>query len=673
MKVPVSWLREFAAIPADPAAVAARMAACGFAVDGIQGDVIDFDVTANRPDCLSVYGLAREAAAAFDVDLKAPELVPTPDGATAVKVSIGDPGCARYALFVADVTVGPSPEWMAARLVAAGVRPINNVVDITNYVLLELGHPMHAFDVSRLAGPEIHVRRARPGEKLTTLDGQSRTLDETMLVIADKEKPVAIAGVMGGADSEVSAGTTRIAVESAWFRPATVRSTSKKLGLKTEASARFERGADLGAPVRALARVRALLDKTGAGRVVGPVSDVFPHPASAKVVSLDRAHLARLLGDSVPDQEVDRILTRLGFILTPTPSGWSATAPSYRVDVTREADLIEEVGRHWGFDRIPASFPALRTAPRPSVPAMARARLLRRLLCGAGLQEAVTFTFIEDSWAAAFAADDARVTLSNPLSEKFATLRPSLAPGLVDSLAHSRRREATDVRLFEIGTVFSRDRGEEQRVGWALTGSRAEHWSGTAGPIGFEDAKGVASVIAASFDRELDVADGSALTWCVNGRRASLVIGGRVAGWIGQLSATRGLGATDEIFAGELSLDALGPGAPAIRPIAALPRYPSVVRDLSIVISDRLPAAEVRGTIRRNATATLVAVREFDRYQGRGVPAGHLSLSLRLTFRGADRTLTDAEVQHAVDAIVAALVREHGAVLRGASGGPGTE
>jgi phenylalanyl-tRNA synthetase beta chain len=673
MKVPVSWLREFAAIPAEASTVAARMAACGFAVDGISGDVIDFDVTANRPDCLSVYGLAREAATAFDVDLKALDLVPTPDGATAVNVSIGDPGCARYAMFVADVSVGPSPEWMTARLAAAGVRPINNVVDITNYVLIELGHPMHAFDMSKLAGAEIHVRRARPGEKLTALDGQSRALDESMLVIADKEKPVAIAGVMGGADSEVSAGTTRIALESAWFRPATVRATSKRLGLKTEASARFERGADLGAPVRALARVRALLEKTGTGRVVGPVSDVFPHAVPARNVALDREHLARLLGDSVPDQEVNRILTRLGFAVTPTTAGWSAAVPSYRVDVTREADLIEEVARHWGFDRIPASFPALRTAPRPSAPAMERARLLRRLLCGAGLQEAVTFTFIEDSWAAAFAADDARVTLSNPLSEKFATLRPSLAPGLVDSLAHSRRREATDVRLFEIGTVFSRDRGEEQRVGWVLTGSRAEHWSGTAGPIGFEDTKGVASVIASSFDRELEVADGSSLAWCANGRRAALLIGGVVAGWIGQLSATRGLGALDEVFAGEVSLDALGLGAPAIRPIAALPRYPSVVRDLSIVISERLPAADVRGTIRRNATATLVAVREFDRYQGRGVPAGHLSLSLRLTFRGADRTLTDTEVQHAVDAIVAALVREHGAVLRGASAGPGTE
>ncbi len=673
MKVPLPWLREFVDVPADPAGVAARLGACGFAVEGIEDDVIDFDVTANRPDCMSVYGLAREAATAFDAALKAPDLTPTPDGSAAVKVSIGDPGCGRYALFVADVTVGPSPDWLASRLTAAGVRPINNVVDVTNYVMLELGHPMHAFDVAKLGGQEIRVRRARGGEKLRTLDGQTRALDETMLVIADHDKPVAIAGVMGGADSEVSTGTTRIAVESAWFQPLSVRATSKKLGLKTEASARYERGADVSAPVRALARVRVLLEKTGTGRVVGPVTDVFPHPPSPRTVALDRGHLARLLGDSVPDTEVDRVLTKLGFNVTATPTGWTVGVPTFRVDVSREADLIEEVGRHWGFDRIPPTFPALHTAPRSSFPGVARARVLRRLLCGAGLQEAVTFTFIEDDWAAAFAPDGQRVVLTNPLSEKFATLRPSLVPGLVDSLGHSRRREAATVQLFEIGAVFSPGQGERQRVGWVMTGSRGEHWTGSSGAVGFADAKGIASLLAGAFHVAIEVEDGRAITWCADGRRAALVAGGAVVGWIGQLKTTRGLAAGDEVVAGEIDLDALGGGAPAIQPIVPLPRYPSVVRDLSILVSDRLPAADVRGTIRRNAPETLVTVREFDRYQGRGVPAGQVSLSWRLTFRGADRTLTDTEVQHAVDAIVAALVREHSAVLRGTTGGPGTE
>ncbi|HUL74247.1 MAG TPA: phenylalanine--tRNA ligase subunit beta [Vicinamibacterales bacterium] len=666
MRVPVSWLREFADVPADAKAVASRLGACGFNVEGIEGEVVDFEITANRPDCLSVYGLAREAAAAFGVDLRAPELAATTSGAASVKVSVGDPGCGRYALAVADVMVGPSPDWLAARLTAAGVRPINNVVDVTNYVMLELGHPMHAFDVVKLAGPEIRVRRARGGERLTTLDGQNRALDETMLVIADRDRPVAIAGLMGGADSEVSSGTTKIAIESAWFQPVSVRTTSKKLGLKTEASARFERGADLTAPVRALARFRLLLEKTGAGKFVGPVSDIYPHQATPRNLALDRGHLRRLLGDTVPDADVERILTRLGFAPTAAGQGWSVAVPAFRVDVAREADLIEEVGRHWGFDRIPASFPALRTPPRPPFPGVVRGRALRRLLCGAGLQEAVTFTFIEDAWAAAFAGEGDRLTLTNPLSEKFATLRPSLVPGLVDSLAHSRRRESADVRLFEIGTVFSA-KGERQCVGWVLTGSRGTHWSGNGGPMGFTDAKGVASLLAAAYGREIEVSGGAGLTWCREGRSAHLQLDGATVGWIGQLSATRGLGPADEVFAGELDLDALGPGAPALRAITPLPRFPSIVRDLSIVVSDRLPAADVRGTIRRNAPATLVAVREFDRYQGQGVPSGQISLSLRLTFRAGDRTLTDMEVQQAVDAIVAALVREHGAVLRGGS------
>ena len=252
MRLPLDWLREFVAAPDDAPAVASRLAACGFEVAAIEGGVIDFEITANRPDCLSVYGLAREASTAFDLDLKAAPSGSDRPGLAGIPVSIGDPGCGRYAAAVADVKVGPSPAWLSDRLMAAGVRPINNVVDVTNYVMIETGHPMHAFDIARLAGPEIRVRRARPGEPLTTLDGEARTLDETMLVIADRERAVAVAGVMGGAPSEVSAGTTRVVLESAWFVPASVRATARKLGLKTEASARFERGADITAPVRAL-------------------------------------------------------------------------------------------------------------------------------------------------------------------------------------------------------------------------------------------------------------------------------------------------------------------------------------------------------------------------------------------------------------------------------------
>lgn len=668
MKLPVDWLREFVSVPADAAAIAARLGSCGFAVESIDGDVIDFEITANRPDCLSVYGLAREAAVAFEAPLG-----PMPGGdhafdagPAAIKVSVADADCRRYAVALVDVTVGPSPEWLAARLRAAGVRPINRIVDVTNYVMLEIGQPMHAFDVSTLSGPEIRVRRARAGETLATLDGESRTLDASMLVIADSERAIAVAGVMGGAASEVSSATTRIALESACFAPETVRATSRKLGLKTEASARFERGADIAAPVTGIARALALFDRIGAGGIVGGVTDVYPRPASGRQIGLRRSHVTRLLGATIPDETIERILRDLGFALTAAPDGWRVDVPTFRVDVSREADLIEEVGRHWGFDRIPMTFPALSAPPRASDAGVVRGRLVRRLLCGAGLQEAVTFTFIEDAAAAPFAADDDRVGIKNPLSEKFAALRPSIVPGLADALAYNLNRQEADVRLFELGTIFSARHGERTAVAWAMTGSRGDHWSGSAGALDFSDTKGIADLVASALGVQVAAETGDGLTWLTEGQRAWLVApNGARAGWIGRLRSLKGV--DEPIYVGEIDLDALASfvmDRPAA--IAPLPRFPSIVRDLSILVDERLPAAEVRGTIRSNAPATLVDVHEFDRYQGKGVPQGRISLSIRLTFRDAGRTLTDAEVQPAMETIVQALARQHGATLRGA-------
>jgi phenylalanyl-tRNA synthetase beta chain len=674
MKVPIAWLREFVDLPADSREIARAFGACGFAVEDLTDDVLDLDITANRPDCLSVYGIAREAAAAFRQPLK-----PAPGQATIgagsgqkVPVSIGDAGCGRYVLAMADVTVGPSPSWLVDRLAAAGMRAINNVVDVTNYVMLELGHPMHAFDAAKLAGPEIRVRRARPGEKLTTLDGVDRTLEETMLVIADHDHAIALAGIMGGGPTEVSSETTRIALESAWFRPQSVRATSKRLGLKTEASARFERGADLAAPARAAARALALLAEIGGATSTGPMVDVHPLAIEARMLVLRRQRIARLLGQEIPDADVVRILRALAFEVTDAAEGWQVVPPSFRVDVAREADLVEEIGRHVGFDRIPATFPTLDRLPPPAAPGVIRARTVRRLLCGAGLQEAATFTFMEEAAAAPFGHGRPLVAIKNPLSEKFSVLRPSLLPGLVDALIYSRRRESADVRLFESGTVFAHE-GERQRVGWVLTGSRGDHWSGSAGPVGFTDARGIAELLAGAFERSLEVVADETLPWFTPGRRARLRLDGADAGWVGEIApailSARGLGESGPVYGGEIDAAALSEtGAPAIRKVDALPRHPSIVRDLSIIVDERLPAESVRGTIRAQAPVTLVAVREFDRYQGKGMPEGRVSLSLRLTFRAADRTLTDAEVQQAVDGIVEALAREHAAVLRGTPG-----
>jgi phenylalanyl-tRNA synthetase beta chain len=679
MKVLFSWLKDFVDVPGTADDVAARLSVRGFAVEGIEGSgddaVMDFEVTANRPDCLSVLGLAREVATAYQLPLREPAedtdlatLIPV--DRSDVSVHLDDPELGpRYAGAVADVTVGAAPEWMQARLRSGGVRPISNVVDITNYVLLELGQPMHAFDLATIGGGEIRVRRARAGERIKTLDGQDRALMPDMLVIADARAPIAIAGVMGGADSEVGPATRAIVFESASFNASSVRRTSKALGLKTEASTRFERGVDPNLPLLAMRRACALLKAAGAGAARGQVVDAYPAPIPPRVMPLRRAKLAGLLGATIPDADVTAILTSLGFGVSPSADGWSITVPTRRVDALREVDLIEEVARHYGFDRIPATFPALRTAAPPMDPRITRARHLRQVLTGAGFSEAVTFGFIAEAAAAPFAADGDIVPIQNPLSETFAVLRPSALPGLLDALAHNRRREQRDVRLFELGNVFSKTAGERQSLALAWTGgSDAPHWSGAVADVTFFDMKGTLDRVCRALSITVTAVP-HVERWLVPGQAAALMSGDRQIGVFGRLPKTlaerHGLPGDDAVFVGDLDLDAAGTAgvSPTLR-VVPLPRYPSVTRDVAVLVSDTLPAAELRATIRRAGPASLADVREFDRYQGKGVPDGKVSLALRLTFRAADRTLTDGEVQSAMDAIVKALASEHNAVQR---------
>ncbi len=648
--------------------------------------VIDFEITANRPDCLSVVGLAREAATACRVPLRLPWddagrpistarplPAPTPSALAGdgLAVTTEDADlCPRYAAAVAEVKVGPSPAWLADRLTAAGVRPINNIVDVTNYVLVEMGHPMHAFDLERLAGRQLRARRARAGEEIRTLDGESRRLEEGMLVIADAVAPQAVAGVMGGAGSEVWSGTRLVVFESAYFKPASVRRTSKRLGLKTEASSRFERGTDINAPLVALERASALVEQTGAGRLVGAPIDVYPAPRGPVEVALRRASIGRLLGTTVDDAEVVRIFTGLGFDVIQTADGWRCRIPTMRVDIVREADLVEEVARHHGYDRVPSHFPALRAAaPRPD-PRMARTSLIRHVLTAAGFSEAVSYTFIDTSAAAPFAEPGAEpVPLAYPLSEKFAVLRPSLLPGLIDAVAHNRRRDVRDVRLFEIGATFSPTGGEQHRLAFAWTGAGApEHWGGGHRTVDFFDAKGVVERLAEALRVPVSLS-GAPAPFLAPGRSAAIVSGEARLGVIGQLapaqSLSRDLEAADEIYVAELDLDALGEAVPGCDSTAQpLPRFPSIVRDISIVVREGLPAERVRATIRSVAPDTLVEVREFDRYKGKGIPEDRYSLSLRLTFRSPERTLTDADAQEAMGRIMEALAREHSAVQR---------
>jgi phenylalanyl-tRNA synthetase beta chain len=712
MRLLVSWLREFVDVTASAEEIGEGLGLRGFALEGIEpfgdGDaVIDFEITANRPDCLSVLGLAREVATLYDLPLKPtwlPQLgadatqdgdviqgrgdsvgggkvlraglaVPGAAGPADFQISIDDSElCPRYAVGLAEVAVAASPAWLTSRLQAAGVRSISSIVDITNYVLIELGHPTHAFDLEKLAGPAIRVRRAAPDERLTTLDGIARRLDADMLVIADRDRAQAVAGVMGGGMAEVSATTRMVAFESAYFKPASVRRTSKRLGLKTEASSRFERGADINAPLVALRRIEALLHQIGAGRLVAPLVDVQDGGREPVRLHLRRARLATLLGAQVPDRDVERILSRLGLQVTAISDGWSVVAPTARVDLQREVDLVEEVGRHYGFDQLPATFPVVTAPASAPDPRLDRDQLARRVLTAAGLSEAVTFGIIDATAVEAFVGEgrERPIAVANPLSAKFDTLRPSLLPGLVDAVAHNRRHGRDDVGLFEVGTRFSRA-GETRGVALAWTGAATTlHWSGGAREVDFFDIKGVVEQLC----RALGVATRYAPSrepFLVPGQTAAVLAGeGTIVGVVGQLlpsvADARGLPRQDRVFVAELSLEQLSAipaaGGEATR---SLPRYPFVVRDLSIVVADTLPAEIIRDTIQSVCAATpapLTGVTFFDRYQGKGIAEGAVSLSVRMTFQAADRTLTDADVQASVESTLDALKREHGAVQR---------
>jgi phenylalanyl-tRNA synthetase beta chain len=697
MRLVLSWLRDFVAITASAEEIAERVGLRGFEVASIEplgaGDaVIDFEITANRPDCLSVLGLAREVATAFD----APLTLPSADAQARVRLATVSSGpsdrisvaieaedlCPRYAGLVADVAIAASPSWMASRLQAAGVRPINTIVDVTNYVNVEIGQPMHAFDHAKLAGAAVRVRRAKPGETIRTLDDVERRLDPEMLVIADRDRAQAVAGVMGGAASEVSTSTKTVVFESAYFTPAMVRRTSKRLNLKTEASVRFERGGDIGAQVMAMQRAVALMEQIGAGRASGSIVDVYPRPRESRRLTLRRDRLARLLGASVPDADVVRILRALGLEVRPTGEGWEALAPTFRVDLLREVDLIEEVGRHHGFDKLEATFPPVRVPAPPPDPRVPRDQLARRVMTSAGLSEAVSFGFIERKAAEPFAtavdsgAQPALVSVTNPLSAKFDTMRPSLLPGLVDALAHNRRHGRRDVRLFEIGTRFAPS-GETRGIAMAWTGNvGADHWSGGAREVDFFDAKGAAEQLCTVLGVPVRFEPVRA-GYLVAGQAASILLAsgpsrGETIGVAGQLtpaiSDARGLPRQDRVMVAELSLDALDRARVVADDAATpLPRHPSVVRDLSIIVSNALPAEIIRGTILAAGSdlpAPLAASSFFDRYQGKGVPDGAVSLSIRLTFQAADRTLTDAEVNQSVETILAALARAHNAVQR---------
>ncbi len=648
---------------------------------GLNDVIFDISITPNRADCLSVLGVAREAAALLGTSLRAPDISVEEDentsAASVCGVEIWDPDkCPRYAArIIQGAEIGPSPGWMARRLRAAGMRPINNVVDVTNYVMLSLGQPLHAFDLHRLAEYKIIVRRwAESDGPFTTLDGQQRAMDDEDLMICDGEKPVAIGGVMGGFFSEVSDDTRDILLESAYFTPQTIRRTRRRLGMSTEASYRFERGVDPSGTVRAADLAAELIRQTAGGAVARGAVDAHPAPIAPKQVPIRVARASSLLGVSLDVPRVRESLESLGLLVSDAKDGvFSVEVPTFRPDIEREIDLIEEVGRRVGYENIPATLPASgNPAARPT-----RARSLelqaRRTMVAGGFSEALNYSFVSREALKSMGwLDEQMVALRNPLSGEMDVLRTTLLAGLLANVAHNLSRGVSEIRLFELGRSFHPVDGEAlpeqvQRAAGVVVGSAASQ-DGVSLPGALSELKGVLERFLESLGLEnllfepVDAAPG----W--EPSAASRVLVGEAAlGHVG-LAAPEVLGVLDiemGVAAFEINLASLAGMEPAPRRLTPLPRYPASLRDLAVVVDAARTNREIEEIIRHSGGDWLESVDLFDVYQDAALEAsGEKSLAYSLVFRHPEATLTDEQVNEAFDGIVGALGARLGARLR---------
>jgi phenylalanyl-tRNA synthetase beta chain len=637
--------------------------------------VLELEITPNRPDCLGIYGVAREVHAATGAPLETPpwdnDPVPptqTPGDVAGVRIEVQCPElCPRFTARVfEDVTVGPSPRWLKARLMAAGQRPLSNVVDITNYVMLLTGQPLHAFDLDRVAGGQLTVRLAHPGETMETLDGQTRTLDEQMVLIADADGPTSIAGVMGGARSEVQPGTSRVLMEAANWNGPNIHRTSLALGLRSEASGRFEKQLQPEQAMDGQALATQLMIELCGARVAPGTIDIGGPGPDPVTIRLRDARVTGLLGTELPRERCAEIFTALEFETADAPDGLDVTVPAFRrADVTREADLIEEVARLGALETLPSTLPPRHGASGRLTP---RQRLRRRAadaLAGQGLHEVVGWSFTgPEAMERLRLADRPAVALANPMSGDQSRLRITLLGSLLDIAQLNLARGATDLRLFEAGAVYLPGEGprpdEPHHVGVLLAGAaRPATWREPAPPAAdFFAAKGVLAGLLAALraDWTLDI-DAELEPFLHPGRAARILLDAEPCGWIGEIhpQVAAGWDRSDPLTAFEIDLDAVAARVHVTR-YAEVTSYPEVREDLAVIIADTVSAADVVAVVRRAGAPLLRSVEVFDVYRDPELlGAGHVSLALRLSFRVGDRTLTDEEVAAKRGKISAAL------------------
>ena len=650
---------------------------------------IEIGLTPNRPDCLSVVGVAREVAAIYgkplrlpNSDLKAVSAEPVSEQA-AVSIEDAD-GCPRYAArMIKNVVIAPSPDWLVRRLEAVGMRSINNVVDVTNYVMMELGHPLHAFDFRYLEEGRIVVKAAQEGDMFTTLDGQDRTLSGEDLMICDGRRPVALAGVMGGLNSEVQDDTSTLLLEAAYFKPTSIRRTAKRHGLHTESSHRFERGADIDMIPTVLDRAAALIAELGQGEVLSGVIDNYPQPLTTPVLDISVTKTCQLLDVVVDRETIAKLLESIGLR---TEAGADAdylrvTVPSFRPDIEREIDLIEEVARLYGYHRIPVTMPkGIVDAKQPPKRQQVK-DLLNRLMVGAGFAEAINYSFVsaDSIKRLGLAADDDRlrmIPLRNPLSEDQAFMRTSLVPSLLETVARNLNYKSTDLRLFELRPVFldllnlAEDGcAEKLSLTAVLTGRREpEGWSQSQANIDFYDVKGIVEELLAGLSMDQVSFDPMATQPYLHpGKSCGLMMrDGHSLGVMGEVHP-QVLGRFDieqPVYLIELDVEVLIACCEDSRKFVPLSRYPNVIRDSALLVAESVSAAQVLDIARGSKQKTIEDVTLFDVYTGKGIPEGKKSMAIRVRYRDLEKTLTEEEVNKSHDKLIRTICQQLGAEIR---------
>src|SRR5437899_1717289 len=695
MKVVYNWLKDFVDVTAPPEELASRLALSGTNIGGVEngphGAVLDAEVGSNRPDCLGHYGIAREVAAIYKLPLKHVSTKPSESAAKAsdfVKVDIQAPElCGRFtARVIRNVELQPSPKWLRDRLEASGVASISNVVDISNYVMLELGHALHTFDYDKVRDQKIVVRSTRPDEKIRTLDGVERRLDPGICMVSDGDgsRPIGIGGIMGGAETEISFSTKNVLIECAWFEPIAIRRSARSLRLHTEASTRFGRGADPEMAEFASRRAAELILQLAGGELLSGVVDIYPGKRAVKKITITRAELLRIMGADVPDKVLEMILSALGFAPVRVDqtrgaadsllAAWECHQPSWRADVEREIDLIEEVARVYGLDKFPPRWPASRAGAARWLHYEAEGRLRERLI-GLGYHEVLTIPHVAEDRNELFRPPDALpAKLANPLSVEAGVLRSTGAVTLAAAIEWNLNHGQRNARLFEIGSHYRFVDGKpaETRVlSIGATGAaRPQALYDSSRDYTFADLKGDLDAIGA-FSGGLRWEHGGP-DWLNPARRGVISLGeesGPVLGSAGQLAkrVAEKFKFRQDVFLGEINL---GPlycmyyGTKNNRRYEPLPRFPGVERDFSLFLADGATFTQVRQTIQSLGIPEIDSVEAGDLFRGKNVPAGKFSLLVRIVFQSRENTLTEAQINSFSARIVAALEKQLGATLR---------